>query len=227
VTTSTTTVRDLLRYWQTMLPVWQTDGVDDEFSQALASIGPRLRELRGQRETTLADLSAATGISVSTLSRLESGARRPTIELLLPLARAHGVTLDELAGAPPTGDPRIHLRPITRHGMTMLPLTRRAGGIQAYKLVIPAGGRPGEPDQQTHEGYEWLYVLNGRLRLVLGDRDLVLSPGEAAEFDTRVPHWFGAADAEPVEFLSLFGRQGERAHLRARPATRSQKARDD
>jgi transcriptional regulator with XRE-family HTH domain len=193
--------------------------MDDDLNQALDAVGPRLRALRRQRDTTLAELSAATGISVSTLSRLESGARRPTLELLLPLARAHDVTLDELVGAPPTGDPRIHLRPVTRHGMTMLPLTRRAGGIQAYKLVIPAGGRRNEPDPQTHEGYEWLYVLNGRLRLLLGDHDLVLTPGEAAEFDTRVPHWFGAAGAEPVEFLSLFGRQGERLHLRARPAT--------
>jgi len=194
--------------------------MDGDLDQTLDAVGPRLRALRRQRETTLTDLSAATGISVSTLSRLESGARRPTLELLLPLARAHGVTLDELVGAPPTGDPRVHLRPITRHGMIMLPLTRRAGGIQAYKLVIPAGSpRRGPPDLQTHEGYEWLYVLNGRLRIVLGDHDLVLSPGEAAEFDTRVPHWFGAADAEPVEFLSLFGRQGERAHLRARPQT--------
>lgn len=154
---------------------------------------------------------------MSTLSRLESGTRRPTLEQLLPLARAHGVTLDDLVGAPPTGDPRVHLRPVSRHGLTMLPLTRRAGGIQAYKLVIPAGSRRREPDPQTHEGYEWLYVLNGRLRLVLGERDMELTPGEAAEFDTRVPHWFGAADGEPVEFLSLFGRQGERAHLRARP----------
>lgn len=200
--------------------------MDDDLSQALATVGPRLRALRRQRETTLADLSTATGISVSTLSRLESGARRPTLELLLPLAKAHGVTLDELVDAPPTGDPRIHLRPVVRHGMTMLPLTRRAGGIQAYKLVIAASGRRRDPDPQTHEGYEWLYVLNGRLRLVLGDHDLVLSPGEAAEFDTRVPHWFGPADAEPVEFLSLFGKQGERAHLRARPRSRHAPERD-
>jgi transcriptional regulator with XRE-family HTH domain len=174
--------------------------MDSDLDQALGAVGPRLRALRRQRETTLADLSAATGISPSTLSRLESGARRPALELLLPLARAHGVTLDELVGAPPTGDPRVHLRPVTRHGMTMLPLTRRPGGIQAYKLVIPASTRRREPEPQTHEGYEWLYVLNGRLRLVLGEHDLVLAPGEAAEFDTRTPHWFGAADAEPVEF---------------------------
>lgn len=183
----------------------------------LGAVGERLRALRQQRELTLADLSADTGISVSTLSRLESGARRPTLELLLPLARVHGVTLDELVDAPPTGDPRVHLRPVTRHGMTMLPLTRRAGGIQAYKMVIPAGAGRRDPDPKTHEGYEWLYVLNGRLRLVLGGHDLVLTLGEAAEFDTRVPHWFGAADAHPVEFLSLFGGQGERAHVRARP----------
>ena len=191
--------------------------MDDDLDDALGAVGPRLRALRRQRETTLADLSAATGISVSTLSRLESGSRRPTLELRLPLARAHGVTLDELVDAPPTGDPRIHLRPVSRNGMTMLPLTRRAGGIQAYKLVIPADGDRREPNPQTHEGYEWLYVLDGRLRLVLGEHDVVLTPGEAAEFDTRVPHWFGSADVDPVEVLSLFGPQGERLHLRARP----------
>jgi transcriptional regulator with XRE-family HTH domain len=199
--------------------------MQDDLEQALGTVGPRLRALRREREMTLTGLSAATGISVSTLSRLESGDRRPTLELLLPLARAHGVTLDELVGAPFTGDPRIHLRPVSRDGMTMIPLTRRAGGIQAYKLVIPASSVRREPDPRTHEGYEWLYVLNGRLRVVLGEHDLVLTPGEAAEFDTRVPHWFGAADAEPVEFLSLFGRQGERAHLRARPKTSAGKDR--
>lgn len=205
------------RCWQIPLPIWQTkQAMSDDLETAIAAVGPRLRALRQERETTLADLSAETGISVSTLSRLESGERRPTLELLLPIARAYGVTLDELVDAPPTDDPRIELRPIVRHGMTMLPLTRRAGGIQAYKLVIPATRRPRQPDPKTHEGYEWLYVLDGSLRLVLGDRDLVLSPGEAAEFDTRVPHWFGAASGEPVELLSLFGKQGERAHLRAR-----------
>ncbi|WP_019869060.1 helix-turn-helix domain-containing protein [Salinispora oceanensis] len=189
--------------------------MDGDLNQALDAVGPRLRALRRQRGTTLTDLSAETGVSVSTLSRLESGTRRPTLELLLPLARAHGVTLDALVGAPPTGDPRIHLRPVTRHGMTVLPLTRRVGGIQAFKLVIPISKR--EPDPKTHDGYEWLYVLNGRLRLLLGEHDLVLAPGEAAEFDTRVPHWFGVAEDQPVEILSLFGQQGERAHLRARP----------
>ncbi len=189
--------------------------------QVLHDVGPRLRALRARRGVTLAELSEETGVSVSTLSRLESGARKPTLELLLPLARAHAVTLDELVGAPLTGDPRVNLRPVERHGMTMLPLTRRAGGIQAYKFVIPSGPGRRHPEPKTHEGYEWVYVLNGRLRLVLGDQDLVLTPGEAAEFDTRVPHWFGAAGAESVEFLSLFGKQGEKAHVRASTGRRS------
>jgi transcriptional regulator with XRE-family HTH domain len=189
-----------------------------DLETTLDEVGPRLKRLRLNREVTLLDLAAVTGISASTLSRLESGLRRPTLEQLLPLARAYGVTLDELVDAPPTGDPRVHLRPITcRDGATILPLTQRPGGIQAYKFVLPTGRDDAEPDTRTHEGYDWIYVLNGRLRLVLGEHDLLLKPGEAAEFDTRTPHWFGATSAGPVEFLSLIGRQGERAHVRARP----------
>jgi transcriptional regulator with XRE-family HTH domain len=189
--------------------------VSEDLEEALTAVGPRLRELRTRQGTTLAELSATTGISSSTLSRLESGQRRPTLELLLPRARAYGVQIDDRVGGPPTGDPRVHLRPVTRNGLTLVPLTRHAGGVQAYKLVIPP--RPGAvPEPKTHEGYEWLYVLHGRLRLVLGDRELTLGPGEAAEFDTRAPHWFAPAGDEPVELLSLFGPQGERAHLRAR-----------
>ena len=190
---------------------------DEELDGVLAGVGPRLRDLRKQRGVTLADLTAATGISASTLSRLESGQRKPTLELLLPLARAHGVQLDELVGAPLTGDPRVHLRPVRRGGRTWVPVTKRAGGLQAFKVVIPGSEFGREPDPKTHAGYEWLYVLNGRLRLVLGTDDLVMKPGEAAEFDTHLPHWMSSADGQPVELLILFGPQGERAHLRVRP----------
>ncbi|MDQ4119568.1 MAG: XRE family transcriptional regulator [Actinomycetota bacterium] len=196
----------------------------DDLDAVLDAVGPRLRARRRSRGLTLAEVSGTTGISESTLSRLESGGRRATLELLLPLARTYGVPLDDLVGAPQTGDPRVHLRPVRRGGMTFVPLTRRPGGMQAYKMIIPPRRDRGEecrtPDPQSHEGYEWLYVMNGRLRLVLGDRDLVLTPGEAAEFDTHVPHWMGAPDdaTDPVELLILFGRQGERAHVRARGA---------
>lgn len=180
-------------------------------------VGPRLRALRRDRGITLADLAARTGVSESTLSRLESGQRRATLELLLPLARTYDVPLDDLVGAPRTGDPRIHLKPIRRFGMIFVPLSRRPGGVQAFKMIIPAPPEPVEPTPKTHEGTEWLYVLNGRLRLILGDRDLILPPGEAAEFDTALPHWLGSADGDTVELLILFGRHGVRAHVRADP----------
>ncbi len=193
---------------------------DDDLEHVLTAVGPRLRALRRERGTTLNQLSETTGISLSTLSRLESGGRKPTLELLLPLARAYGVPLDELVDAPPTGDPRIHPRPFNRHGMTFIPLTRHTGGTQAYKLVLPAGDGNRVLEQRVHEGYEWLYVLAGRLRLVLGEHDVVLAAGEVAEFDTRTPHAWESAGPGPVEFLSLFGPQGERMHVRARPAGR-------
>ncbi|TWD72433.1 XRE family transcriptional regulator [Kribbella amoyensis] len=188
----------------------------ESFDAVLEAVGPRLRKLRQDRGTTLSELSEATGISVSTLSRLESGQRRPTLELLLPLARAHQVQLDELVDAPPTGDPRVHSRPIRSNGSVIIPLSRRPGGLQAYKQISPAGWPGGEVNQQVHEGYDWVYVLSGQLRLVLADKDFVLKAGEVAEFDTRIPHWFGNPGPGPVETLSLFGPQGERMHVRAR-----------
>jgi transcriptional regulator with XRE-family HTH domain len=193
------------------------DGEAD-LNDVLAAVGPRLRALRQQRGATLPALSRATGISVSTLSRLESGQRRPALEHLLPLSRAHQVPLDELVNAPTPADPRVQSRPITRHGMTFIPLTRRPGGLQAYKQFIPPYCPPGSPELKVHEGYEWLYVLSGRPRLQLGDHDLILTAGEVAEFDTHVPHAVTNPHPEPVELLNLFGPQGERLHVRARPA---------
>jgi transcriptional regulator with XRE-family HTH domain len=192
-------------------------GMDEQspIATTLAQVGPRLRRIRTERGVSLSALAEATGISKSTLSRLETGQRRPSLELLLPIAQAHQVPLDELVDAPEVGDPRIRSKPSVRNGRTVIPLSPHPGPLHAWKSIIPA--EQNRPELRTHEGYEWLYVLSGRLRLIVDDRDLILGPGEAAEFDTRLPHWFGSADGEPVEFLSLFGPQGERMHVRARP----------
>ncbi|GAA1774419.1 XRE family transcriptional regulator [Nocardioides hankookensis] len=191
------------------------DDPSSRIATALDQVGPRLKRLRSLRSTSLAELSERTGISKSTLSRLETGQRRPSLELLLPLAEAYGVPLDELVGAPEVGDPRVHLRPHQVHGRTVIPLTRQPGGVQVWKIVIPTSKSTVE--MKTHEGYEWMYVIAGQLRIVIGEHDLVLGPGEVAEFDTRVPHWFGSTGEAPVEVLSVLGRQGERMHVRARP----------
>ena len=184
--------------------------------EALDEVGPRLKRLRKRRGITLTGLATMTGISKSTLSRLESGQRRPSLEVLLPLAQAYRVPLDDLVGAPDVGDPRIRLRPKRANGRTIVPLTR-PGGVQAWKIVVPAS--QSTPRPRTHDGFEWLYVLSGRMRLVLGDQDLTLGVGEAAEFDTQVPHWFGSTGEGSAEVLSIFGRPGERMMVRAQGGT--------
>jgi transcriptional regulator with XRE-family HTH domain len=178
---------------------------------ALDQVGPRLRRFRGQRRMTLTAVADTTGISKSTLSRLENGQRRPTLELLLALSQAYRVPLDDLVGAPEVGDPRIRLKAGRVKGRTVIPLTRQPDGTQAWKIVIPTDKV--DPEPRAHDGHEWIYVLSGHVRLVLGDRDWVIGPGEAATFDTAVPHWFGSTGAEPAEILSIFGRPGERREV--------------
>ena len=188
-----------------------------EIAAVLAEVGPRLKRIRARRGVTLIQLAAATGISKSTLSRLESGQRKASLELLLPIAQAHQVPLDELVGAPELGDPRIRLKPRVRKGRVFVPLTQQPSGLHAWKVIIPP--EKGEPELRTHEGHEWLYVLSGQLRLILAGHDITMGPGEVAEFDTGLPHWFGSAGKEAVEILSLLGRHGERHHVRAEPPT--------
>ncbi|MFD9095863.1 helix-turn-helix domain-containing protein [Streptomyces collinus] len=191
---------------------------DDGTAETLAAMGPRLRTARERRGATLTDVGRATGISASTLSRIETGRRKPTLEVVLQLAKAYDISLDELAGtAPvaPTGR-RTSMPQRPGDGKAVLPLTRYVGGLHAHKHVLPAvDGPPKRPRQVSHDGYEWLCVLYGRLWLALGEQDLVLSAGDVAEFDTRTAH--GVANAgpgEPVEYLIMFGPQGERLRSR-------------
>ena len=181
-----------------------------------ARIGARLRATRSERDLTLAELAASTGISASTISRLESGGRQPNLDLLIPLARALELSLDELV-SDEVPDPRVPTRRSRTDGRVMYSLSKETSPNQAVRMVIPStDGVPAEPPAlKVHEGFEWVYVLSGRLRLMLGEHDLVLRPGEAAEFATRVPHWLGSADGEEVELMCIFNRDGERIHVRA------------
>ena len=185
----------------------------------LAEVAPRLRRLREQRGMTLTAVAAKTGISKSTLSRLESGQRKPSLELLLPLAEVYHLPLDQLVGAPAVGDPRVRTRPRTRNGRLIYPLTQQATAMAVWKVVIPPQN---ERKLRTHPGYEWLYVLSGEMQLIIGEHDLTMGPGEVAEFDTRLPHWFGPTGDEPVEILSVHGSQGQ--HMRVRAAPRRKRA---
>jgi len=183
---------------------------------SLDQVGPRLRQLRVRRGLTLTGVAESTGISKSTLSRLETGGRRPTLELLLALSHAYRVPLGDLVAAPEEGDPRIRLKPGLVKGRTVIPLTREPEGRQAWKIVIPIGKVTPEP--RAHDGHEWIYVLSGDVRFILGDEDTVLRPGDVAAFDTRVPHWFGSTGDRPAEILSIFERPGERMNVRTNPS---------
>lgn len=185
---------------------------------ALEQVGPRLRSVRELHGLTLTEVASRTGVSKSTLSRLENGQRRPSLELLLPLAHTYRVPVDDLIGAPEVGDPRVRLKPRRVKGRTVVPLTRD-GGVQAWKILIPADQT--HPNPRSHDGFEWLYVMSGRMRLLLGERDLRLETGEAVEFDTLTPHWFGSSGSGPVEVLSIFGRPGERMRMRSAATTRN------
>lgn len=204
-----------------MSPQWQTVGHLGKLLAKLARdedrIRHRLRALRDELGLSLETVANAAGMAPSTLSRLETGKRRLAVDHLAPLARALGTSVDALLSPEPEGDPRVRRRAHTVQGMRVLPLSREGGsGPRAYHLTLPVRGTA---ELRSHEGHEWLYVLSGRVRLILGDEDLVLTPGEAAEFSTWTPHWLTAV-GEPAEVLTLMGPQGERAHLRARRARR-------
>ena len=187
--------------------------MDDEIEAVLDGVSDRLRSLRAKSGRTLADLSQQTGISVSTLSRLESGLRRPTLDLLIRLAAAYGASLDDVVGAPQIADPRIHPKTFYRDGKAIIPLTKQNPDVIAFKILLP-GHPPASPvPQKVHEGYDWIYVLSGHIRLAIGDEETALGPGEAAEFDTRKPHGFVSASMEPAEIINLLSRQGERVHV--------------
>lgn len=189
---------------------WQDAAMDDPLDR----VGARLRAARTARGWTLDDLAERSGTSTSTISRLESGKRQASLELLLPLVRLLGIRLDDLVVEPPA-DPRVH-RPVRRAGGTIVaPLTLEHAPVQAFKLVLQPGGE--RPEPRTHDGFEWVYVLSGVLRLELDGREHLIEAGEAAEFDTRTPHALGAASDGTVEVISIFSPSGERMHTRGSP----------
>jgi transcriptional regulator with XRE-family HTH domain len=189
---------------QANLPV--RDSVD-------ARVRRRLRELRTEQGLTLAQVAARASIDISTLSRLESGKRRLALDHIPALAGALGVTADDLLGAPAAQDPRVRGRPQRYAGLTIWPLTRRGtSGRHAHRVLVSPGRRVPPDPLPVHEGHDWIYVLQGRMRLLLGDSDLVIAPGEAVEFTTWTPHWFGAVE-EAVELILILGPEGAHEHL--------------
>ncbi len=178
-----------------------------------ARVRRRLRELRTEQGLTLQQVSERAHIDISMLSRLESGKRRLALEHIPGLAAALGVSADDLLGGAPAADPRVRHRPATYDNLTVWPLTNRGrSGLNLVRVRISARRRQPPETLRVHDGHDWMYVVDGRMRLLLGGQDLVIESGDAVEFSTLTPHWFGAIDG-PVDLIAVFGPHGERTHL--------------
>ncbi len=184
-----------------------------------AVVRRRLRALRVARGWSLETMGARCFLSPSTLSRIETGGRRIALDQLVPLARALGVSLDDLVSVDDDEDVVIRPEPAHRAGVTtwVLSRDRAEAGVVVVKAAVAAGTAMG-PRHQVHPGWEWFTVLAGRARLELGDRVVAVGPGEAAEFSTMVPHRVCAEPGDDLEILSIFNRDGQQAHLRTDPA---------
>jgi transcriptional regulator with XRE-family HTH domain len=170
----------------------------------------RLRSLRSTLGLSLDDLAARTNLSPSTISRVETGKRTISLDILLPLASALQVDLDALLDVHTDDDVVIRPVPSTSGKRTTWMLSRPTGSTIAIKMRLEPTRRM--PEQRVHPGHDWFFVLVGKVRLRLGDRDITVAAGEAAEFGTMTPHAFAAVDG-PAELVMIFDRDGHRAHV--------------
>jgi transcriptional regulator with XRE-family HTH domain len=179
-----------------------------------ALVRSRLRDRRVDLGWSIDDLAERSLINASTISRIETGKRRPGLNHLVPLANTLGLSLDELVSPPADDD--IVIRPDPHHvgGRTWWHLTRndQPGLPRVFKVAFDDDRVVSPEELRTHPGREWLYVLSGTLRLVLGDDELLVPAGSTADFTTTVPHWLGAHEG-PVELLCIFDHQAEQTHL--------------
>jgi transcriptional regulator with XRE-family HTH domain len=176
----------------------------------------RLRSLRTTLGLSLDELAARTNLSPSTISRVETGKRTISLDILLPLAAALQVDLDALLDARVDDD--VVIRPTVNRagGRTTWTLSRATGATVAIKLRLEPTRAPVE--QRVHPGSDWLFVLEGRVRLSLGDREIIVETGEAAEFATMTPHAVSAIDGA-AELIMIFDRDGQRAHVHRQDAS--------
>lgn len=182
----------------------------NELDQIEQVVRTRLRSLRRTLGLSLDELAARTNLSPSTISRVETGKRTISLDVLLPLAKALQVDLDELLDVRGDGDVVIRPTPNCSQNRTVWMLSRPTGSTTAIKLRLEPGRRAEE--QQVHPGHDWFFVTEGRVLLALGEREILVNAGEAAEFDTMTPHAIAAVDG-PAELIMLFDRDGLQAHV--------------
>ncbi len=181
-----------------------------EMADIESIVRSRLRSLRNTLGLSLDELAIQTNLSPSTISRVETGNRTISLDVLVPLARALHVDLDALLDVHSDDDVVIRPTPSSADGITTWMLSRPTGRTIAVKMRFEPTNR--RPEQRVHPGHDWMFVIKGRVRLFLGDREMVVETGEAAEFATMTPHACAAIGA-PAEVIMIFDRDGQRAHV--------------
>jgi DNA-binding XRE family transcriptional regulator len=181
-----------------------------ELNEIEQVVRTRLRSLRNTLGLSLDELAARTNLSPSTISRVETGKRTISLDILLPLAAALQVDLDALLDVHSDDDVVIRPVPDSSGGRTTWRLSRPTASTIAVKMRIEPSGKPAE--QRVHPGHDWFFVITGRIRLLLGEREITVEAGESAEFTTMTPHAFAAIDG-PAELIMIFDRDGQRAHV--------------
>ena len=173
-----------------------------EHALSAGALSGRLRSAREARGLTLDQLSASTGISKAHLSRLESGARQPSVGILVELAGALGTRVGTLLGEDAGGAPLATFSPeAPRHTANGLEIASSSGfpdsqALDVLRVHVPANRPPSAPVR--HRGEEWIYVLRGALDLEFDGMLYALGPDMAAHFDATRPHRLqaGRGDAE-------------------------------
>ena len=181
-----------------------------ESSEIENLVRTRLRSLRTTLGLSLDDLAARTRLSASTISRVETGRRSVSLDVLVPLARGLQVDLDTLLDSSSEDDVVIRPAPSRSDDRITWVLTRPTSPTQAMKVRLEPAPLQAP---RVHPGHDWFFVLDGRVQLMLGDRTILVVAGEAAEFSTMTPHAFAAIDG-PAELIMIFNQEGLRAHSR-------------
>jgi len=187
---------------------------ESDLSEIESVVRTRLRSLRNTLGLSLDELAARTNLSASTISRIETGNRTISLDVLLPLANALQIGLEALLAVDVDDDVVIHPE-VSRSGeRTTWLLSRSTANTIALKVRYEPTDRAPRP--RTHPGHDWFYVIEGRVRLQIGERQILVETGEAAEFTTMTPHSITAID-RPAELIMIFDRDGHRAHVHKEP----------
>lgn len=175
-------------------PSEKDEPVSDAMALTLVSIGQHIRKARMNRSMTLKDLSTVSGISISMLSLVERGRVSPSIGSLLVVADALGVSISDLVADPPTNKDEVVIRQtdqrVIEHASHVI--RRLVLDDQKRAVSIAIADFPPNSDSSrsphTHSGYEYGFVLEGKITVEVSGTSYDLSKGDLISYSSRTPH---------------------------------------